>query len=82
MSVLSVGGLVFSSDPRLRVVVTKLSPSAVSWTLNIAHVQAGDSGDYQCQVNTEPKQSLDVTLSVDGQSLSRLNLNKEFLCVR
>ena len=64
------------------MVVTKLSPSAVSWTLHIAHVQAGDSGDYQCQVNTEPKQSLDVTLSVDGQSLSRLNLNKEFLCVR
>ena len=70
MSVLSVGGFVFSSDPRMRVSVTRISPSAVSWSLHIAQVQPGDSGDYQCQINTEPKQSLDVTLSVVGQSLS------------
>ena len=25
-----------------------------------------DAGDYQCQINTEPKQSLDVTLVVTG----------------
>ena len=69
MSVLSVGGFVFSSDPRLRVLVTQLSPSAVSWSLSITPVQPGDSGDYQCQINTEPKLSLDVTLTVDGQLL-------------
>ena len=69
MSVLSVGGFVFSSDPRLRVLVTQLSPSAVSWSLTISPVQPGDSGDYQCQINTEPKLSLDVTLLVPGQLL-------------
>ena len=67
MSVLSVGGLVFSSDPRLRVMVSRLSPTAVSWSLTISPAMAGDSGDYQCQINTEPKLSLDVSLSVEGQ---------------
>ena len=70
MSVLSVGGFVFSSDPRLRVLVSHLSPTAVSWSLTLSPVQPGDSGDYQCQINTEPKLSLDVTLIVDGQSLA------------
>ena len=69
MSVLSVGGFVFSSDPRLRVLVSQLSPTAVSWSLTISPAQPGDTGDYQCQINTEPKLSLDVTLIVDGQSL-------------
>ena len=36
MSVLSVGGLVFSSDPRLLVTVTQLSASTVSWKLYIS----------------------------------------------
>ena len=82
MSVLTVGGLVFSSDPRLLVTMTQLSPSTVSWKLYIsrcvlalslhkAHilyfrVTYTDAGDYQCQLNTEPKQSLDVTLAVTG----------------
>ena len=36
MSVLTVGGLVFSSDPRLLVTMTQLSPSTVSWKLYIS----------------------------------------------
>ena len=72
MSVLSVGGFVFSSDPRLRVLVSRLSPTAVSWSLTITPVQPGDSGDYQCQLNTEPKLSLDVTLIVDGRKNCRV----------
>ena len=81
MSVLTVGGLVFSSDPRLLVTMTQLSPSTVSWKLYISRCVAWadmkhtsynfrvtytDAGDYQCQLNTEPKQSLDVTLAVTG----------------
>ena len=68
MSVLSVGGFVFSSDPRLRVEVVEVSASSLSWRLHISQVQPGDSGDYQCQINTEPKLSLDVTLRVSGES--------------
>ena len=82
MSVLTVGGLVFSSDPRLLVTMTQLSPSTVSWKLyisrcvawgDIKHISSynfrvtyTDAGDYQCQLNTEPKQSLDFTLAVTG----------------
>ena len=36
MSVLTVGGLVFSSDPRLLVTVTQLSAPTVSWKLYIS----------------------------------------------
>ena len=36
-----------------------------------------DAGDYQCQLNTEPKQSLDVTLAVTGTwgFIVRLNVH-------
>ena len=72
MSVLTVGGLVFSSDPRLLINVTQLSPSTISWKLYITNVSALDSGDYQCQINTEPKQSLDITLLVTGKTIFEL----------
>ena len=32
----------------------------------VSRVTYTDAGDYQCQINTEPKQSLDVTLAVTG----------------
>ena len=61
MSVLTVGGLVFSSEPRLGVAI-----DGSTVTLHIQEVTSSDSGDYQCQVNTDPKHSLDVTLLVTG----------------
>ena len=67
MSVLTVGGLVFSSDPRLVVTSTKLSSTTASWKLYISNVSAADGGDYQCQINTEPKQSLDISLVITGK---------------
>ena len=39
MSVLTVGALVFSSDPRLLVTMTQLSPSTVSWKLYISRCE-------------------------------------------
>ena len=69
MSVLTVGGLVFSSDPRLVVAAARLGPATLAWKLYISEVGPADSGDYQCQINTEPKQSLDVTLMVSGVSI-------------
>jgi len=35
-----------------------------SWTLQIRYTQLRDIGEYQCQVNTEPKISLSIFLSV------------------
>ena len=67
MSVLTVGGLVFSSDPRIGVVSsTRPGQAAGTWSLQIAEAALRDSGEYQCQVNSEPKESLDVTLVVRG----------------
>ena len=38
-----------------------------SWTLQIRYTQLRDMGEYQCQVNTEPKISLSVFLQVSGE---------------
>ena len=64
MSVLTVGGLVFSSDPRLAVTV---SPGASIWQLEVRNVSLSDGGEYQCQVNTNTRLSTTVLLSVIGQ---------------
>ena len=73
MSVLTVGGLVFSSDPRIGV-VSHRSPEQTfgTWNLHIAEAALRDSGEYQCQVNSEPEESLDVTLVVRGHNLKLL----------
>ena len=67
MSVLTVGGLVFSSDPRIGVVTPWPGRTSGTWSLQIQEVSVWDSGDYQCQVNTQTKERLDVELVVRGQ---------------
>ena len=66
MSVLTVGGLVFSSDPRLGVTV---SPGGQTWQLEIRNVSQLDGGKYQCQVNTETRLTTTTSLTVIGQYL-------------
>ena len=69
MSVLTVGGFVFSSDPRIGVVAPSRPGQLFgTWTLQIQKVGPRDAGEYQCQVNTEPKISLPVFLTVTGGS--------------
>jgi len=65
VQVLTVGGLVFSSDPRMEVVLEagKWKTSG-SWTLRISPAVPQDSGIYQCQVNTEPASTLDITVNI------------------
>ena len=43
-----------------------------SWTLQIRYTQLRDIGEYQCQVNTEPKISLSIFLSVSGKNFCNL----------
>ena len=52
MSVLTVGGLVFSSDPRVQVtVVESIMEAGLSvYQLEVTNVTRGDRGQYQCQV--------------------------------
>lgn len=63
--VLTVGGFVFSSDPRVQVFVQTGSwHTSGTWSLRISPVIMQDAGNYQCQVNTEPASVLDITVHV------------------
>ena len=42
------------------------SSQSDTWTLQIRYTQLRDMGEYQCQVNTEPKISMSVFLHVTG----------------
>ena len=59
------GDLRFSSrhsqDPKLR------AKGQDNWILQIKPTQLKDAGEYQCQVNTEPKISYSVFLKVRGK---------------
>ena len=61
LTVLSSGNTLFSSSPRLRLLHFPGSPD---WTLQIRPLVPQDDGTYECQVNTEPKQSRTVQLNV------------------
>ena len=68
IKVLSVGGLVFSSDPRMTVTTTYTDNNLQSiWSLRIGKSIKSDSGEYKCQVNTEPTISGSVRLIVRGR---------------
>ena len=59
LSVLTVGSLVFSSDPRVGVVTGQNT-----WSLSISRVGVEDQGEYGCQVNTRPRITWYVQLVV------------------
>ena len=59
LAVLAVGGLVFSSDPRLGVLAV---PGGSQ--LEISDVAARDRGVYLCQANTVPPARQTVTLTI------------------
>ena len=68
IKVLTVGGLVFSSDPRMTVTMTnKDNDMQSTCSLRISQSIISDSGEYKCQVNTEPTISRSVKLNVKGK---------------
>ena len=68
IKVLTVGGLVFSSDPRMTVTMTNDDNDMQSTcSLRISQSIRSDSGEYKCQVNTEPTLSWSVKLNVKGK---------------
>eukprot|EP00092_Neocalanus_flemingeri_P045278 GFUD01050513.1.p1 GENE.GFUD01050513.1~~GFUD01050513.1.p1 ORF type:complete len:375 (+),score=136.67 GFUD01050513.1:135-1259(+) len=65
VTVLSVGHLAFSSDKRISVVqVPRPRLSASDWNLSIENASLEDDGQYECQVNTDPKINYKVFLAV------------------
>jgi len=65
VSVLSVGALTFSSDSRFSIIhVPRPRIRADDWTLVISNTETSDIGLYECSVNTLPKISHTVNLTV------------------
>lgn len=61
LHVLTSNVITFTGDNRFSCLHAEMSES---WTLQIRYTQLRDIGEYQCQVNTEPKISLSVFLTV------------------
>lgn len=61
LHILTVGLFTYTSDQRFQVMRPDKSEN---WTLHIKFPQTRDSGLYECQINTEPKQSLPFWLYV------------------
>merc|ERR1712130_1015049 len=68
VTVLSVGHLTFSSDERFSVLeIPRPRLSASDWSLTVKNASVGDSGMYECQVNTDPKMNRKFHLTVKGK---------------
>ncbi|XP_053981458.1 hemicentin-1-like isoform X2 [Hylaeus volcanicus] len=61
LHILTSGNTPFSSDARFG---PQHTPGSDAWTLRLNNARKGDSGKYECQVNTEPKMMYAVQLSV------------------
>jgi len=61
LHVLTSSVITFTGDSRFRCLHSGQSDT---WTLQIRYTQLRDMGEYQCQVNTEPKISMSVFLHV------------------
>jgi len=70
VSVISVGPNIFSSDNRYSIVhIPRARIDADDWTLLINRTEVSDSGQYFCSLNTEPKLSHTVYLTVQEEEL-------------
>ncbi|XP_018323272.1 zwei Ig domain protein zig-8 isoform X2 [Agrilus planipennis] len=62
--IISSGMFTFSGDNRFEPVY---SPGRNFWGLRIRGVKESDTGQYECQVNTDPKMSLAINLTVSDR---------------
>lgn len=68
LQILSHAGVVFTADER---VAARAGVDGRHW-LRIEQLRVGDSGRYECQVNTEPKMSLFFNLTVVDEPVPRV----------
>ncbi|XP_070507265.1 uncharacterized protein [Chironomus tepperi] len=61
LHILTTGTSTYTSDQRFQVL---RSFDANNWTLQIKYPTFRDAGNYECQINTEPKISLSYSLNV------------------
>ncbi|XP_030379629.1 zwei Ig domain protein zig-8 [Scaptodrosophila lebanonensis] len=65
LHILTTNIYTYTGDQRFSVIHP---PSSDDWDLKIDYAQPRDSGIYECQVNTEPKINLAVTLEITAES--------------
>lgn len=65
-TILTAGFTTFTADTRFKV-NHENSVDASDWSLVITNVKMEDQGEYECQINTEPKMKLNIILSVKGE---------------
>ena len=75
LQILTAGLMTFSSDTRFSV-NHENSVDEKDWNLLIKNVKVEDSGEYECQISTDPKMKLNINLLVKG-NFSSLYLRKE-----
>ncbi|XP_042873981.1 uncharacterized protein LOC122254378 [Penaeus japonicus] len=66
LHILTAGVYTYSADERFRVLHPENSDD---WTLHIKYATFRDSGVYECQVNSDPKISRAVTLTIKDNQL-------------
>lgn len=66
LQILTAGHLTFTADTRFRV-NHENGLDQTDWSLLINSVSMEDQGQYECQVNTEPKMKLNINLKVKGE---------------
>lgn len=67
LHILTSSEITFSSDSRFS---PEHMPGSDAWTLKLEDSKKSDSGNYECQVNTEPKIMYTVRLLVRGNLCS------------
>lgn len=65
LHILTTNIYTYTGDQRFSVIHP---PSSDDWDLKIDYAQTRDSGIYECQVNTEPKINLAITLEITGKT--------------
>jgi neurotrimin len=69
LQILTAGLVTFTADKRFKVNLEN-AVDATDWSLLITNVKMEDQGQYECQINTEPKMKLNINLMVKGENFS------------
>lgn len=66
LQILTAGLFTFTTDTRFKVNYEN-SIDDTDWSLMITNVKLEDAGQYECQINTEPKMKKNINLMVKGE---------------
>lgn len=66
LQILTAGLVTFTADNRF-MVNHENAVDSTDWSLLITNVKIEDQGQYECQINTEPKMKLNINLMVKGR---------------